>query len=102
MDNNKKRITFDVGRGGRGEGKGQKIGIKVMRSRIYPKAAAEDKIDHLYPSPQVEKSKFEKIQQNRPFRPSPLVQKVEKSKKFYKIDHLDPPLGQKVEKWKIQ
>ena len=68
------------------------------RGRKVENSEKLNKIDHLYPSPQVEKSKIEKIQQNRQFRPSPLGQKVEKSKIFYKIDHLDPPLGRKVEK----
>ena len=38
-DNSKKRITFDDGGGGGGE---EGVRIKVMRTRVYLKAAAED------------------------------------------------------------
>ena len=39
-DKNNKRITFDDGR--RGEEEGEGVRIKVMRTRVYLKAAAED------------------------------------------------------------
>ena len=44
----KKRITFDDGRGGRRGRWG--VRIKVMRTRGYPKAAAEDAIFYIDPA----------------------------------------------------
>ena len=43
----KLNIGFDGGRGGRvwGRGRGDGVRIKVMRTRVYQKLAAEDKLN---------------------------------------------------------